>query len=444
MDILFKFLILFAPVPVTWFVYRFLQKKGSDNNDLQANLAGSFRIRVIGVIASYLAVFGLVVFSFYPSFLGFELKNETEKWEFVIKYQLSADSISSVIERKGYFFAKNKGNGVKTIKGFYDRYDGISLADERWTADGYMDNDTFYIPIKLPNVRANVVGLGAWNRDEGRAELKVFSLFQENKQFDPVYGVMSLERRYPWLLLLLMPVMPLVILFPLSKVGTLIHNFIDADFKLPVWDGSIKGKLGGASAAYIICFSVGYLIFFEGVPETLSKEIEKQNKVSNLYQGEWYYRLFHAGSDGAVEYTGQIEFSVEQFKVNAKGRMTKTWLSDSTEYNCYTTASINKTKMAQRNDFEPEYHWIGESTMLVGNTLITVYKFVGANNENKGVLFSTVFDSSSKESRWSYYDLSDWRPDKWFINNGFIEAFRPTENNYGGECKQLALHFENS
>ena len=444
MDIIFKLLVLITPVPVTWFVYRFLREKSKNSDDIQANFSRKIKIRAVGVIASYLAVLSLMVFSFYPSLIGLELKNESEKWDFVIQYQLSSDSNSPKKERSGYLIASNKASGSKVIKGFYKEESDVSLADHRWVSDGFMDNKTFYIPLKLPNISANIVGLGSWNQSEGRAELKIFSLFQEDRNPYPVYGVMILEKRYPWLLLLLMPIVPLLVLFPLSKVGTLVHNFIDADIKLPIWDGSIKAKLSGASAAYLVCFAMSYLVFFEGVPESLSEEIEEQSENLQLYQGKWYYRLFHAGGSGKVEYTGQINIDTKLRDANVKGRMTKTWLSETTKYNCYSSAKINKEKMTRRNDFEPEYHWASESSMLVGNSLITVYKFIGANNENKGVLFSNIFDEHSKESRWSYYDLSDWRPDRWFINNGFIEAFRPTDKDYGDECRDFALKYDDA
>ena len=220
---------------------------------------------------------------------------------------------------------------------------------------------------------------------------------------------------------------------------------MDADFKLPIWDGSIQVKLGGASAAYIVCFSVCYIIFFEGVPKSLATEIKNQEQILKRYNGEWYYRLFHTGGGGYVEYSGQININANVDDLNAHGRMTKLWLSKELEYNCYETVLIEKSKLLLRNDYEPEYHWDSETIALVGNTLVIVYKFVGANNENRGVMFSTLFDEKSTEGRLSYYDLSDWRPDSWFINNGFIEAFRPESNdkNITTECKQYVQDIEN-
>lgn len=444
MDLLFKLLILLTPVPITWFVYRFLRGQEEKSDDIEANFSNRVKIRIVGVIASYLGVLSLVIFSFFPSLFGFDLKNEATQWNFVIKYQRSKDPNSPIQERSGSIIAGNKAGPSKKIRGLFYTENDISLADERWESDGFIDNETFYIPVALPNVTSKVVGLGSWNREKGRAELRVFSLFQANSHSEPVYGVMTLEKRYPWLLVLLLSLVPLVIIFPLSKVGTLLHNFIDADIKLPIWDGSIKAKLGGATAAYFICFGACYLLFFEGVPQSLATELEMQEQVANRYQGAWYYRLFHAGSSGAVEYAGRINIDTTPEHLNVRGRMTKLWLSRASEYNCYETVQIDKSKLEARNDYEPEYHWTSETTAIVGNTLVTVYKFVGANNENRGVLFATIFDEKSKEGRWSYYDLSDWRPDSWFINNGFIEAFRPEQKNVGAECKRFVLDIGNA
>ena len=126
---------------------------------------------------------------------GVDLKNENIKWNFVIQYQESEDSNSKIWKRSGSFIANNKAGASKKIRGKFDKEQDISLADERWESDGFMGDETFYIPIALPNITSKVVGLGSWNRIEGNAELRVFSLFQLGKAQAPVYGVMTAVKR---------------------------------------------------------------------------------------------------------------------------------------------------------------------------------------------------------------------------------------------------------
>jgi hypothetical protein len=436
-DLLFKLVMLLVPLPAVLVLYRYIGDESQNEAAAEGVFGGIVKCRLAGVLVAYLAIEVAIIFSFFPSFIDVKISNEVQKYEFSVEYRIE-DEQKRVLEHRGTLISKSHGGGTRVFDGRFDEAKNLNYNERSWSSEGFLQADMFFIPFYLPNVRQQVMASGSWDRTTATAKLKVFSLFSNDGDSKPIQGQMTLKRVHPWLLLLMLSFIPLFIVYCLSGIGPLVHNVLHLDFKIPILDGNAQVKLGGGVAAYSICFCLAYIVFLEGIPSFSNSELNRQNELLKNYSGEWYFDLYHPKYSVDAEYAGRLKIEGESAEnLRTKGRMTTLWLSDKEPYNCYKSAKLKQN--SQLKGSQLEYHWESLASVILGESLVTIYKFTGVPNENIRILYSTVFDAEDSDATWTFYDFQDWRPESWFVNAGYIKAFRPISSELAQEkCSQLA------
>lgn len=203
----------------------------------------------------------------------------------------------------------------------------------------------------------------------------------------------------------------------------------------------LRFKTSGLTAIYLAVSAICYIIFFDGLPKSIASDLQTQNKHMNRFDNRWYYKLFHTGGR-FVEYAARMDIDAKKNDaIRVAGRMTKLWLSKHEDFNCYERQVESTSQMSKYSDSEPEYRWKSDVAAVVDGVLVVIYRFVGAKDDNPGVLFASLLDGET-EARWGFYDFSQWRSDEWFINSGFISVFRPNEDSsYESQCRKMINEF---
>lgn len=443
-NLLFKSLLVLAPLPTAVIFYRYLNAQSSDGNNLEGSFGQAISFKFGGTFLTYLLVLFFFVICFYPSYIGLNLQNETTKWQFQIEYRVSANVDAPIQTRSGQLSVTKLPGHAGKFSGWYERQAEIPPDELRWDAEGLFGASHFLIPVHLPNVDRNVAAVGAWDPKEAKATLKLFSLADEETSIEPIYGLMTLKQSLPWAQFFIVFFVPLVVVIGVSRLGELAENVIELKKPFgPLSDmfGNLSMKVAGITSVYVAVAAICYVVFFNGLPRSALAETETYTSAMKRYNETWYYRLFHTGN-GFVDHTARMEVSAEELTgIRVSGRMSALWLAKKEGFNCYETTVESSKQMELYQDWTPELRWKSDIAAIVDGTLIIIYRFIGRQDDNAGVLYASLLDGESK-GRWGFYDFSKWRSDTWTINSGYVAAFRPDDTSkYDDECLAMISKF---
>lgn len=210
-SVVFKILVVLGPLPIAVLFYRIADIENSESNTIEGKFSELFTFKFTGAAATYFIALGILVFSFFPSTVGLNLKNEISDWRFDIEYRRSTEPDTEVKSHSGRLQVTKLPGWAGDFSGRFENNPNIPPDETRWDAQGLYGKSRFYIPITLPNIDRKVAAMGSWNSATAKASLKMFSLAEEDATEKPVYGLMTLVQNFPWLQLAVMALVPFVV-----------------------------------------------------------------------------------------------------------------------------------------------------------------------------------------------------------------------------------------
>lgn len=412
--IFFTAILFLSPIPVCTFLVRYL---GANSDSLSGTILGSLKVQIAGVVAVYVLVLGLTFVSVAPETLGLNLPHAPELWDFKLNPPYEAKSPPSI---RGTLFLRSRGGDVSDLSGTAEEgktFGALRPGGVRLKSPQYL-----FLLLRLPYQTKDLMAFGSTGSEKSVLPMQVASLETDlNTVTREKPGSLTLSRLWPWSRWFLVTVLPLVVIFILSKIGPLMIRISGEIGALPdpisQWIEGVTVKIGGATAAYFLV--VMAVLFFEvGFPQTLDSANKLSVETCRNVNGRWYFNLFHQYSDSRnviPDYTGSFDVSCTStdFRVRMSGFanvMFEPRYRYSDKTSCYERIQPGKGN----------FQWHSVAAAIVDDTITTIYQ--GDDGEELGVLRGPV--SSGAQQKWIFADFRNFARRNTQVNRGEIIVFR--------------------
>ncbi len=428
LQVLFQTLLFISPLPSCWILFRYLE---AQEDSVSGALFGRIKFKIAGPIAVYLLLLLVMILSVDPKLLGLNLSTGIETWNIRLDQQLE-DKLDPADSLKGEVsLSPGPGNVVYTSGSIV-----VSGEQRRIeSATGLKGENIYFFPLNFTKSGQELVAFGPSAINRSLIELNVYELGNEKAELSKYYGELKMRRSWPWLFLVTLFSLPLLIIWLISKIGPLTIQFAGRFNAIPERFShllsSVKFKITGATAAYIVIMSAVFL-FFHGLPRTLSANEAKADQECQSYSGKWYYTLGHFSSklgEYVRDHAGSFKLDCQDDLKNmaAQGLVNALFkYRFTTREGCYSVPQAGDRSQIWK-------------TLLAGITdkeILLVYEndAVRANARDLGLIRGALQESEMQ--KWYFYDFKQVGTSEHSVNRGELLLYR-ADSRFVRHCANL-------
>jgi hypothetical protein len=413
-SLVFKALLLLAPVPVCWVLYRYLS---ASTASLSGSLLERLNFQTSGPLAVYFIVLGITSYVVAPEVVERRIAFLDADWSYTLLFK--EDSAHT----------DHQNGAIRIISGPAGTFKALSMHDSHLHVDkGLINNEWLYLNLKGAG-QQKLVAFGPRENDPDRVSLPVYQLPGEwvkeaSVRTGPLskVGDLVLERQWPFLMLSFVVLLPLTVVFLLSRIGPPLVAKLSGEYiKLASWShipaNRIKLELTGSAAVYaLVLLVVGYISYSAGHDFTEQEGIARKSCMNKL-SGTWYFELssFGSGETARQHFVGKIEIECNEVNgmvqlVNGVGNR--------------TDVQYDSGKSCYEHVLPPGgISWKSLVASITEGELLAVFQT--SAGEDTGLLRGKI---DAKQMYWSYYDFRESEHHENARDRGHVVLVRPTEN----------------
>lgn len=411
-SLIFKAFLLLAPVPVCWVLNRYLSASSAS---FSGSILERLHFQTSGPLALYFIVLGITSYMVSPEILQQRAILVDSDWS----YNLSLNDPT--------FDSNNKQGSLRITSGSIGSFQAWSRENNNlFTDKGLLNDQWVYLPLQDVS-QLRLVAFGARGNDLDRLHLPVYQLppewINETKpRGNPLgkVGTLSLEREWPFLMLVYVVVLPLVVVYLLSRIGLpLVAKITGEDLNIINWSkmpiNRIKLELTGAAAAYaLVLLVVGYMTHTTGADMSV-REAAASKVCMNELQGTWYFELTSNVDKNKTRLDHVGKVNVECSKDNGiiqlvNGVGNRADVQHEANNSCYEYVLS-----------EGGFSWRSLVAKVEGKDMFAIFQT--SAGEDTGLLQGKV---DSKQMRWDFYDFRETQHHEKALDRGHLILVRPS------------------